>query len=236
MSENLKLWEAVSKTDPKYTKAFSKAGGFSGTAINATYLIRKATELWGPMGGQWGPEIAEEKYVEGAEGTIIHVLRINLKHPQGVIPSFGQTTFVGKNKHGLFTDEEAPKKSLTDAITKALSMLGFSADVFLGLYDDNKYVNDRKAEFSSDGKVSRITPNAGAGDDLDAETKRLVETTRDHILVALNEGKDWDAYSLCESLTDEQMAEKLYLWSLLDSKQRRRIKNQAEVAKTKKVA
>jgi hypothetical protein len=25
-------------------------------------------------------------------------------------------------------------------------MLGFSADIYLGLYDDNKYVNDRKAE------------------------------------------------------------------------------------------
>lgn len=96
--------------------------------------------------------------------------------------------------------------------------------------------DDGNAATASTTKVSRITPNAGAGDDLDAETKRLVETTRDHILVALNEGKDWDAYSLCESLTDEQMAEKLYLWSLLDSKQRRRIKNQAEIAKTKKVA
>jgi hypothetical protein len=157
MSDNLKLWQSVEKTDPKYTKAFTKGGGFSGTAINATYLIHKATELWGPMGGTWGPEIVDEKYVPGAEGTIIHVLRINLRHPHGSVPSFGQTTFVGTNKNGLFTDEEAPKKSLTDATTKALSMLGFSADVFLGLYDDNKYVNDRKQEFSKN-----ITPVAGS--------------------------------------------------------------------------
>lgn len=231
MSENLKLWESVEKTDPKYTKAFSKAGGFSGTAINATYLIRKATALWGPMGGKWGPEIVDEKYVPGAEGTIIHVLRINLKHPQGSLPSYGQTTFVGQNKHGPFTDEEAPKKSLTDAITKALSMLGFSADVFLGLYDDNKYVNDRKTEFS----LSKITPNAGAGDDLDTEARKMVELTRDKVIEALNADRDFDAYALCESLTDDMLPEKLYLWSLLDSKQRRRLKNQAELAK-KKVA
>jgi hypothetical protein len=226
--ENLKLWESVEKTDPKYTKAFTKGGGFSGTAINATYLIRKATALWGPMGGKWGPQVEDEKYVTGAEGTIIHVLRIRLKHPNGEFPSYGQTTFVGKNKNGLFTDEEAPKKSLTDAITKALSMLGFSADVFLGLYDDNKYVNDRKAEF---GGPRAIPANAGAGDDLDAAQKAMVELTRDKIVEALDATKDFDAYSLCESVTDEMLAEKLYLWSLLDSKQRRRIKNQADAAK-----
>ena len=96
--------------------------------------------------------------------------------------------------------------------------------------------DDGNAATASTNKVSRITPNAGAGDDLDQETKRLVETTRDHILVALNEGKDWDAYALCESLTDEQMAEKLYLWSLLDSKQRSRIKKQADIAKKQKAA
>jgi hypothetical protein len=147
VSENLKLWQAVEKTDPKYTKAFSKAGGFSGTAINATYLLRKATEQWGPIGGTWGPIVEDEKYVGGADGTIIHVLRIRFRHPGGEFHAYGQTTFVGKNKNGAFTDEEAPKKSLTDAITKALAMLGFSADVFLGLYDDNKYVSDLKAEF-----------------------------------------------------------------------------------------
>jgi hypothetical protein len=81
--------------------------------------------------------------------------------------------------------------------------------------------------------TSRITPNAGAGDDLDAKQKEMVHLTRDKVVEALTAGKDWDAYALCESLTDEMMAEKLYLWSFLDSKQRRRIKNQAEAAKQK---
>ena len=232
-NDNLKLWESVEKTDPKYTKGFSKAGGFSGTAINATYLIRKATALWGPMGGAWGPEVVDDRYVTGGEGIIIHVLRINLRHPHGSVPSYGQTTFVGKNKNGVFTDEEAPKKSLTDATTKALSMLGFSADVFLGLYDDNKYVNDRKQEFG--GPVA-IPANHGAGDDLDADQKKMVELTRDKIIEALDAGKDFDAYSLCESLTDDMVAEKLYLWSLLNSKQRSAIKKQAEKAKQPKAA
>jgi hypothetical protein len=239
MDDKLKLWKSVEKTDPKYTKPFTKGGGFSGTAINATYLIRKATELWGPMGNGWGPIVVDEKYVNGADGTIIHVLRIDLLHPHGKVPSFGQTTFVGKNKHGLFTDEEAPKKSLTDAITKGLSMLGFSADVFLGLYDDNKYVNDRKQEFSVAGVSpfkGPILPNSGAGDDLDAETKKMVELTAEKIKEALAAGKDWDAYALCESFTDDMLGEKLYCWKFLDSTERRRIKTQAEAAKQKSKA
>jgi hypothetical protein len=39
---------------------------------------------------------------------------------------------------------------MTDGLTKALSHLGFSADVFLGRFDDNKYVADLKKEFGQD--------------------------------------------------------------------------------------
>lgn len=150
------VWDAVFKTDPNYTKGFSRSGGFKGTATNALYLIHKATKLWGPMGGKWGVKIIEDKMLQGAPiligesavgHEIIHCVTINLFHPDGKVPAFGQTVFVGKNKNGIFTDEEAPKKSLTDATTKALSWLGFSADIHMGLYDDNKYVNDMRREF-----------------------------------------------------------------------------------------
>lgn len=221
---NLKLWDSVSKTDPKYTKAFNRAGGFSGTAINATYLVHKATELWGPYGGAWGATVEDEKYVPGAGDTVVHVVRIKFRHPNGEFPSYGQTTFVGQNKNGPFTDEEAPKKSLTDALTKALSMLGFSADVFLGLYDDNKYVSDRKAEFA-DGSIK---PTDGARGRVDPKRRQGVEDTATLVKDALREDRDFDAYALCENFTDPD--EKVYLWSFLDSKERRRLKAQAEVA------
>jgi hypothetical protein len=209
-SDNLKIWQAVEKTDPKHTKSFTKGGGFSGTAINATYLIRKATELWGPMGSTWGPEVVDEKYVPGAEGTIIHVLRINLRYPLGVVPSFGQTTFVGTNKNGLFTDEEAPKKSLTDAITKALSMLGFSADVFLGLYDDNKYVSDRRAEFTT----SKITPVAGSLEALSPSDQEKAKRIANGVVDLWGEGKEFAAYELVyEGKHDNEMI--LGIWEVL---------------------
>ena len=160
MSENLKLWKAVERTDPAATKSFKGKGGFSGTAISPMYLIHRATEQWGPMGGNWGLRIVNEKVVEGAPivnpaGELIghesiHMVQAELYHPDGSIPCFGQTTFVGRNKYGFFTDEEAPKKSLTDALTKGLSWLGFAADVHMGRYDDVKYVNKVKGDLAAE--------------------------------------------------------------------------------------
>lgn len=44
----------------------------------------------------------------------------------------------------MTNDGEAPKKSFTGAIKKSLSMFGFSADVLLGLLDDEAYVTQLK--------------------------------------------------------------------------------------------
>ncbi len=167
----MELWNAVFETDPAHTKDFSRSGGFKGTAINPLYLIKKATELWGPIGASWGPDIVSEQILQGAPIIVaekvvghesVHCVQISLRHPGGTVPAFGQTVFVGKNKYGAFTDEEAPKKSLTDAIGKALSWLGFSADVHMGMYDDSKYVNDMRQKFGSGGGNSG--EQAGAGD------------------------------------------------------------------------
>jgi hypothetical protein len=155
--DTLEVWQRVEKTDPAFTKGFSRGGGFKGTATNATYLARKATEIFGPCGIGWGVTVLNEQFVEGAplaEGVraVIHKLHVRLWYvldgKRGEVEHFGQTEFVYKNKNGLQTDEEAPKKSLTDAMSKCLSLLGFSADIFLGLYDDNKYVQGLREEFS----------------------------------------------------------------------------------------
>lgn len=61
--------------------------------------------------------------------------------------SYGATPYMYKTKHGIKCDGEAQKKSLTDAIKKALSMLGFSADVWLGMYDRPEYVAEVGVEF-----------------------------------------------------------------------------------------
>jgi len=50
------------------------------------------------------------------------------------------------------------KKATTDGITKCLSMLGFNADVFLGKFDDNKYVQELKNKAEWKGPLKKTGP------------------------------------------------------------------------------
>ncbi|WP_312141271.1 hypothetical protein [Stutzerimonas nitrititolerans] len=161
MPGNLNIWESVQKTDPKFTKEYTGPGGFTGTAVNAQYLAMRATEVFGPCGTGWGYSVLEERFDIGGpltnkEGAVlanaqVHTLKVELWYigadgERKTVMHYGHTPFVTQNKFGIATDFEAPKKSLTDAIGKCLSQLGFSADIRLGLYDDIHYVNEVKAE------------------------------------------------------------------------------------------
>lgn len=142
---NLDIWNKAEITDPKYTKPYQGKGGFKGNAINATWLAKQATDQFGPIGLGWGVKVLKEQIIDGPNDEKLHSLHVELWYVvdgrRASIEHFGQTILVGKNKNGAFIDEDAPKKSLTDAMSKALSLLGFGADVHLGLYDDNKYVD-----------------------------------------------------------------------------------------------
>ena len=191
-TENIELWESVSETNPKYTKTFSRAGGFSGTSVNATYCIKKATEVFGAIGKAWGYVIDKEQMLIGHSlgnetFTKVHCVQVSLWYMldgkrYDVPPQFGQTTFVGSNKNGIFTDEEAPKKSITDAVTKGLSLLGFNADIFLGQYDDNKYVNDMNDKYGVDAtQDAPQTHNpAKTSDPTNPNDKALVDSIRQY--------------------------------------------------------
>lgn len=75
--------------------------------------------------------------------------------------------------------------------------------------------------------LSKVTPNAGAGDDLTAKQKQKVMDVATVIKDKLSEGKDWDAYSEVE-LAQFDNDEKLYLWAQLNSKERASLKRSAE--------
>ena len=146
MTDHLAIWNKVETTDPRYTKPIT-GRGYNGTSTNATYLVRKATSVFGPCGIGWGVNVLAEGLLDGADGHKVHRVHIRLWYildgKRGEVEHFGQTDFCGKRASGKwFTDEEAPKKSMTDAMLKALSMIGFAADIHLGMYDDNKYVAD----------------------------------------------------------------------------------------------
>ncbi|ULL06573.1 Rad52/Rad22 family DNA repair protein [Pseudomonas putida] len=159
---NMRIWEQVQTTDTRYTKN-AEVGGQKITSLNGTAMVMKATEVFGPVGIGWGWKVIEERFDDGHEvfagegdkriclgREIGHTVKIQLWFMQGgqrgEVEQYGCTRYQYKTKYGMTTDGEAPKKSLTDAIKKALSMLGFSADVFLGMFDDVNYVQQLQAE------------------------------------------------------------------------------------------
>lgn len=150
MKDNLALWKSVEMTDPKHTKPIT-GKPYKGNSPKPHYLVMKATETFGPCGIGWGFEIVSQQFVPGSPGDIVHVAHIRVWYEydgkRATVEHVGQTMFAGKNKNGLYTDEDAPKKSVTDGLIKALSMIGFAGDIFLGRFDDSKYVEETSREF-----------------------------------------------------------------------------------------
>ena len=139
---NMTIWDAVSKTDPKYTKEVNQRGGF--TAVNANSQILAATKQFGPVGEGWGYDAGAPLFTP-SDLIIVPVTLWHGSRENTFGPEYGCAELVSaKGKR----DSDAPKKATTDAITKLLSRLGFNADVFLGLYDDQKYVAEMVQEFA----------------------------------------------------------------------------------------
>ena len=152
---NLDLWNAVEKTNPAHTKSANVRGNKI-TAIAPQQQIKNATEQFGVYGRAWGFKDIALNY-DLIELTGIIVFSGNFFFPDGQFPI---TSSISAYKDGARTkpDADFAKKVETDALTKALSKLGFNADVFMGMFDDHKYVQMMQDEFRepSDDDVSWV--------------------------------------------------------------------------------
>lgn len=146
---NTDLWDRLGKTDPKHTKAFQRSGGFRGTAIKPMWSFRRMTEEFGPCGTGWGINEPKFQIVEAADETLVYCT-VSIWHGDRtqIVFGVGGDKAMGKNRNGVVTDDEAFKKSFTDAVTNALKLIGVGADIHMGLFEDNKYVSEVRAEFA----------------------------------------------------------------------------------------
>lgn len=152
MSENLKLWSILGRTDPAHTKGFQRGGGFKGTAIKPMWSYMRMTEEFGPCGVGWGIGEPQFQVLQGAEDEKLVFCTVTVWYvhegEKCQLVGVGGDKAVAKNKYGLASDDEAFKKAMTDAITNALKLLGVGADVHMGLFDDSKYVASMRDEFA----------------------------------------------------------------------------------------
>lgn len=141
----MQLWDSVCKTDPKHTKP-AKIGGMSITAIAPQSQIMSATKVFGPYGIAWGFKSIELDYSLVATYDLV-VFKGTFFCPKGEFQIINSSKMY-MDRAKKMVDADFAKKIETDAMTKALSKMGFNADVFMGCYDDVKYVNEMKEEFS----------------------------------------------------------------------------------------
>ena len=169
-NNNMEIWNRNCTTDPANTKNASLSG-MKITSICPQAQRMAATAEFGPFGKGWG--VSDEIWTmqEFGETTLCRY-NATFWYNGGDVGKVAQFPITGTvkvayktqgsaNKPGYFkVDEEYAKKVATDALTKGLSFLGFNADIFLGKYDDSKYVEGLKEEKRAEEQEANAEENA----------------------------------------------------------------------------
>ncbi len=169
MTDNLRIWNAVAKTDPSHTKKVEFGRKF--TSIDAHWQIMRATETFGPIGEGWGYTV-QHSTITLAPEMILAIADVTI-------------WWSGQD------DDPGVKRG------KGLSHLGFSADVFLGLFDDNRYVQKIAKEFAqedweNDKDITDNLRSDGRDDDgnirstYDTNKAAKAKTYADDLITVLN--------------------------------------------------
>lgn len=151
---NMTLWDRLSVTDPAHTKPFKRSGGFSGTALKPIWVERMLTEVFGPCGTGWGTDEPKFQIVPAADEVLVYCTLRGWYYPddksemRSEVWGVGGDKILAKTKNGLQSDDEALKKAYTDAMMNAFKHLGVGGDIHIGMFDDCKYVERIREEFS----------------------------------------------------------------------------------------
>lgn len=169
MSNNLDIWSKVEKTDFSHTKKVNQRGGY--TAIDPQYQLKEATKVFGPYGKGFGLCATDfDMSLFESLGVVIHkavffYVDDGQRCEFPISNAIQATTGFGEKKR---VDVDFAKKVETNTVSKALSKLGFNADVFMGLFEDNQYMQELSNELA-----------LKKADDKDAEVMRQAKEYED---------------------------------------------------------
>lgn len=140
--DNLFIYNKVKSVPDKAQKKIN-GGRLNGmTDIKPMWRIEKLTEIFGICGFGWKAPIKNKEIIEGANGEKIAIVDIDLyiKNDKGEwsepIEGTGGSSFIAKERNGLYTNDECFKMAYTDALSVACKSLGMGADIYWG---DSKY-------------------------------------------------------------------------------------------------
>ena len=141
--ENMELYNKFKKCPDTALKQIT-AGRLKGKSdINPMWRIKTLTEAFGAVGIGWYYDITKQWIEPGANGEGAAFVNIDLfVKVEGEwskpIKGTGGAMFIANESKGAYTDDEAYKKALTDAISVSCKALGVAADVYWDK-DSTKY-------------------------------------------------------------------------------------------------
>ena len=163
---NLEIYEQV-RVVPQEAQKLIGAGRLKGfTDINPMWRIKKATEVFGACGIGWAYTIDKQWTEQGANDVVCAFCNVSVVVKRDSewslpIPGTGGSTYVAKERDGLYTSDEAYKMALTDALSVALKSLGFGADVYFSK-DRSKYDTPEEPATKPPAKATSSAPQNGA--------------------------------------------------------------------------
>ena len=238
-NNNKALWARVCVTDPKAVKPIT-GKQYSGNSPKPYWIIERLTDEFGPCGIGWGFTILNERFERFSDTDTLHVAVVRLWYVlegiRGELEQVGQTKATYTTSKGAFLlDEDAPKKSVTDALVKCASYLGFAGDIFSGRWDDSRYVAEANKEWREREKAGTepkpepkhavISATAEAWKELDEDTQRNLRRIALEVTAAMPDG---DAALDILAFADLSNEHKAGLWHLLDSATRSALKKANE--------
>lgn len=170
---NTEIWKKFSRPPSEALKPIT-AGRLSGkTDINPQWRLLAMTEAFGPCGIGWKYQIDKVWTEPGSDGVVFSFVQISvfIKHDgqwSDAIPGIGGNKLIDKERSGLHSNDEAPKMSLTDALSVAFKALGVAADIYSGQWDGKQY-----AKGKDEGKDAVIDY-----DDMDEAAQSWVDAIR----------------------------------------------------------
>lgn len=183
-NDNLRIWNELGVTDPSHTKGFSRGGGFKGTAVKPMWQNKRLTEMFGPCGIGWGFDKPEFQIVPGNGVELLVFCTVAAWYvpdpdkPDDVarVYGVGGDKVIAQFSAKVANDDEAFKKSFTDAIGNAFKFIGVAADVHMGLFDDSKYVQEAEAHYQK--KADELGPLMDKAVDALRDAKTLDDVTK----------------------------------------------------------
>lgn len=223
--ENKALWKRCFTTDPKAVKPIT-GKQYSGNSPKPYWIIERLTDEFGPCGIGWGFTILSERFERFSDTDSLHIAAVRfwyvLDGKRGELEQIGQTKASYTTNAGKFMlDEDAPKKSVTDALVKCASYLGFAGDIFSGRWDDSRYVAEAGAEWEARRAAENESPEDKAERERWAKRRLELDELAVYLIDCHENEKDMDAirvwYSPETWATDAGVkgAEVTYVWTAL---------------------